>query len=77
MIFFYISFYLLIEKNKVEINETAFDAVPDDRREAINDTFENAPEGIKSTINDFYQINKERYNSKIWNENYVYNRNNI
>ena len=30
----------------------------------------------KSTINDFYQINKERYNSKIWNENYVYNRNN-
>ena len=42
-------------QDKVEINETAFDAVPDDRREAINDTFENAPEGIKTIINDLSQ----------------------
>ena len=35
-----------------EINKDAFDAVPEDRREAIYDTFECAPDGIKKTIND-------------------------
>ena len=36
----------------VDFNEKAFDAVPDDRKDAVLDTFQDAPDGIKSTIND-------------------------
>ena len=38
--------------DKVDLNQDAFDAVPDARRDAVDDTFADAPAGIKSTIND-------------------------